>query len=382
MRHAASHCGIRFRRTLVVASLCLGGILLSQHADAQAFNHPFAIGAQEGAVGRVSGLTAWIIGQESRFYLLLEHALSSTKHSAIALVGLLALAFAYGVFHAAGPGHGKAVITSYMVANERALRRGLVISFLAALLQGLVAIIVIGTAALIFNATAQRMTAAAHALEIAAYCGIILLGIMLVFRKGAALVRTFRDMLADSAERWTIDSGPEMATTPSILNTFASLPQLPIERARQRSMFRATAVSDALDHGNDCGPRCGHVLALDPREFGDGFSYRSAGLTILTAGARPCSGAILVLVFSLAQSIFPIGVAAVIAMAIGTALTTAGLATLAVYGKKLAVRIAGRQQSRRARLIGQIIEVGAAVCVLVFGAALLATSWTGMLTVG
>ncbi len=374
--------GARHHGILIAAfCFCLGTIVLAQHADAQAFQHPFAIGAQEGGVGNVSGLSAWIISQESRFYLLLEHALDGAKRSTLAMAGLMGLGFAYGVFHAAGPGHGKAVITSYMVSNERALRRGIVIAFLAALLQGLVAIIVIGGAAAIFNATAQRMTAIAHVLELAAYCGIILLGVMLILRKGSALIRTIRGMLAESAGKWGADSMPGFATEPSIVNAFASAPQRAAMMAQPRSMFRATA-SDARDHREDCGPQCGHVLALDPRQLGDEFSWKSAALTIVTAGARPCSGAILVLIFSLTQSIFAIGVATVLAIALGTALTTAGLATTAVFGKKLAVRIAGRQQSRRARLLAQIIEVGAAFCVLLFGATLLVASWTGTLTAG
>lgn len=379
MPRGAKHYGI------VVLALCLCMLVVSQPAAAQAFRHPFAVGAQEGAVGRVSGLTAWIVGEESTFYQLLAHALDSAKHSSMALVSLMGLGFAYGVFHAAGPGHGKAVITSYLVSNERALRRGLVISCLAALLQGLVAIVLIGCAAMIFNATAQHMTAAAHVLELAAYCGIILLGIMLVFRKGSALLRTIRGMLADSTERWamgsTMGSTPELATELAVLRVFATAPERSTA-PQQRSSFRATAAAEAPDQGEGCGPQCAHVLALDPRQLGDGFSWKSAALTVVTAGARPCSGAILVLVFSLAQGIFATGVGAVLAMSAGTALTTAGLATTAVFGKKLAVRIAGRQQSRRAQIIAQIIEVGAAFCVLLFGAALLVATWTGMLTVG
>ena len=374
------HGARRFGILIVAAGLCLGAIVLAQHADAQAFQHPFAVGAQEAGVGRVSGLSAWIIGQESRFYLLLEHALDGARRSVLAMASLMGLGFAYGIFHAAGPGHGKAVITSYMVSNERALRRGIIIAFLAALLQGLVAIIVIGGAAIIFNATAQRMTAAAHVLEIAAYCGIIFLGVMLVFRKSSALIRTLRSMLADSTQNW-MGAASEFATEPSAVSAFASLPQRAGATTRRPPMFRAIA-ADADDHQEDCGPQCGHILALDPRQLGDEFSWKSAALTIVTAGARPCSGAILVLVFSLAQGIFAIGIAAVIAIALGTAFTTAGLATTAVFGKKLAVRLAGRQQSRRARLIGQLIEVGAAFCVLLFGATLLFATWTGMLTVG
>ena len=74
---------------------------------------------------------------------------------------LAGLSFLYGVFHAAGPGHGKAIIASYMIANERALRRGTKIAFLAAALQGCVAVLIIGLIAIILRGTAQDMTAAA-----------------------------------------------------------------------------------------------------------------------------------------------------------------------------------------------------------------------------
>lgn len=350
-------------------------LLLNDPSFAQAFRHPFAVGAQEGAVGRVSGLSAWIIAQESAFYQLLAHALSSAKASNAALIGLLGIGFAYGVFHAAGPGHGKAVITSYMVSNERALRRGIVISALAALLQGVIAIVLIGCAVLIFNATAQRMTAAAHVLELAAYCGIVLLGLALIWRKGTALVATVRGMMTYAAPSWSMQN---LATEAAVLRVFANTPeQKETSMPQQRAMFRATDAQQAAQADDSCGPDCAHLI--DPNRFSDSFSWKSAAVTIVTAGARPCSGAILVLVFSIAQDIFPIGVAAVIAMALGTAVTTASLALMAVYGKKLAVRVAGRQQSRRALLIGQLIEVGAALCVLIFGAALLMASLSGMI---
>ena len=83
--------------------------------------------------------------------------------------GLVGIGFAYGVFHAAGPGHGKAVIASYMMANDRALRRGVVLAFLAALLQGSVAVALVGIAALAFNATSSQMNRAADWLALASY---------------------------------------------------------------------------------------------------------------------------------------------------------------------------------------------------------------------
>ncbi|MGO9006260.1 MAG: nickel/cobalt transporter [Beijerinckiaceae bacterium] len=342
--------GLFFAFSLVFAGLA--GPALAQGA-----HHPFAVGANEGAVGHVSEITAWIIARESGFYRLLAASLRGAKGNGAALWGLIGLSFAYGVFHAAGPGHGKAVITSYMVSNERALRRGLAISLLAALLQGLVAVGLVGIAAAIFASTAARMTEAAHAMEIASYVGIILLGAALLWSKSAGLVVALRKIPAATS-----------------LGVFASAPSLALATgSEQESTFLADDGHDDHVHG----PGCGHFHAPDPRQLGEGFNWRSAALTILTAGARPCSGAILVLVFSLAQGIFWAGTAATFAMALGTAVTTGALASMAVLAKSWAVRLSGAG-SWRAEIIGRGIEVGAAFCVILFGAALLLATLSGL----
>jgi nickel/cobalt exporter len=333
----------------LTCSLVFAG--LAWPALAQGAHHPFAVGADEGAVGHVSDITAWIIALESGFYRLLTSALRGAKENGAALWGLIGLSFAYGVFHAAGPGHGKAVITSYMVSNERALRRGLVISLLAALLQGLVAVGLVGIAAVVFASTARHMTQAAHVMEIASYLGIILLGAALLWTKSAGLAIALRKIPA-----------------PASLGVFASAspPLALVTGNEQDSNFLADNGGDDHVHG----PGCGHFHAADPRQLGEGFNWRSAALTILTAGARPCSGAILVLVFALAQDIFWAGAAATFAMSLGTAVTTGALASMAVLAKGWAVRVSGLGSSR-AEIIGRGIEVAAAFCVIFFGAALL-----------
>ena len=60
-----------------------------------------------------------------------------------ALFFLAGLSFVYGIVHAAGPGHGKAIISSYVVANEETVRRGILVSFLAAFVQGLAAVVLV-----------------------------------------------------------------------------------------------------------------------------------------------------------------------------------------------------------------------------------------------
>ena len=85
---------------------------------------------------------------------------------------------------------------------------------------------------------------------------------------------------------------------------------------------------------------------------------------------RPCSGAILVLVFALAQGLFAAGVAATFAMALGTAVTTGALAWIAVFAKSVAMRLAAGEDSRLV-LIARGFEFLAALGVLAFGVALL-----------
>lgn len=91
---------------------------------------------------------------------------------------------------------------------------------------------------------------------------------------------------------------------------------------------------------------------------------------VLTVGIRPCSGAILVLVFALAQGLFWAGVAATLLMGLGTAITVSAIAIIAVSAKGLAGRIAAGRDGGGAILL-RGIEFGAAALVLLFGVGLL-----------
>lgn len=324
---------------------------LSTQCLAQGAHHPFAVGVNEGAAS-VDGVSGWILAQESWFYRLLTGAVRATKESGAAAWTLAGLSFGYGVFHAAGPGHGKAVIASYMVANEKILRRGLVISLAAALLQGLVAVALVGIAFLILGTTAKHMTAAANVVEIVSYVGVIVLGATLVVTKGAALIAAWRQA--------SVASFASTAFTPAGATGSVS------------GRFFADDCSVVHVHG----PGCGHFHAPDPSTLDAGFSWRNAALTVAAAGSRPCSGAILVLVFASAQGIFIAGCGAVLAMSLGVAITTGALASLAVLAKQTVARYANAD-SWRVMISGRLFEFAAALAVMVFGAALLMAALSG-----
>jgi ABC-type nickel/cobalt efflux system permease component RcnA len=213
---------------------------------------------------------------------------------------------------------------------------------LAALLQALVAIALVGVLAILLGATASSMRSAAQGIELASYAAIACVGALLVWRKGAALVRERRK------------------------------PLKPVSRfARQFACVAADTPGHV--HGADCG----HVHMPDPALLGGKtFVWRDAVGTIVAAGLRPCSGAILVLVFAAAQGILYAGIAATLAMAAGTAVTTAALAWVAVHAKGIAERITGARGAGGMVAL-RALEFVAALAVLLLGLGLLSGSLAG-----
>ena len=338
------------KRTILSVSLELAAWSLS---GGFALARPFAVAGGETGGGSTSGFVGWLMGEQSQLTHLIAaevHALHARPSAAFGLVGL---GLAYGVVHAAGPGHGKAVLASYMLANEKSLRRGAAMALLAALLQALIAIVLVGAAGFVFRATASGMNRAADWIVLASYCGVAAIGAWLVWRKGGALIAAL------SRRR---DWRRAMASAPD----YADIPW-----ARPALSLSAAAYRAGPPDGAAAPESCGHAHAPDPAELNGPFSWRAAAGTVIAAGARPCSGAILVLVFAMAQGLFAAGVAAALAIAIGTAATTAALASMAVFAKSAAMRLAAGENSRLA-LVARGFEFAAALAVLAFGIALLA----------
>ena len=109
-------------------------MLLAFAAFDIAIAQPFGIQRGAPPVPEASGFTGWILTEQARFYRMLSGLIRAAKSDGSAAYTLMGISFLYGIFHAAGPGHGKAVISSYMVANNETWRRGVALSFASALL--------------------------------------------------------------------------------------------------------------------------------------------------------------------------------------------------------------------------------------------------------
>ncbi len=301
---------------------------------------------QPGILDRVFGTIAV---KQKEFYQALVSSLRSFRNNPNAMWLLIGLSFAYGVFHAAGPGHGKAIITSYVVANNETLRKGIILSFASAFAQAVTAIVLVGGIAVLFNLTSIAIQDTARWFEIGSYVLITVLGAWLLWQKA---VRQFAAMVASRS------SGGELA--------FAG------------ASGHHHHGHHHHDHHHEIGAdgvcsTCGHAHAPTPDMVEGKITMARAASIILAVGLRPCTGALVVLVFALSQGMIVAGVASTLAMAVGTGITVSLLAGLAVGAKELAVKLFG-EGSPMSIGIHRSIEILGAAIVFLLGLTLLIAS--------
>jgi nickel/cobalt exporter len=369
---------LRLAFGLLAVALVMTHFLGSAHAQSS-----LGIGTNDGmaptATGPFAHILMWINLRQQEFYRALAGAMKAMRQDGSKLWLLIGLSFAYGIFHAAGPGHGKAVISSYMVANEVALRRGIMLSFVSALLQALTAILVMMLAYFVLRGTTISMTDAAWFLEIMSYVFVTLFGAWLLWRKaGPAILRLFSTSPAYSlsaAHAGHPHAGHAHSAHAHALQAH-SYDDQDHDAHEHHSHAHHHGGHDHHSHDHAAGEvceTCGHSHAPDPALLsGDRFDWRTAWSAVAAVGIRPCSGALIVLSFALLNGLWTGGILSVLAMALGTAITVSALATLAVTAKNWAVYFAGN--GRMGNRIHSIVEIGGAAFVFLFGLLLLSAS--------
>jgi nickel/cobalt exporter len=321
-------------------------------ADA-ALAQPF--GMHREAPPQLGPIAGWILAEQARFYLMLSHTIREAKANGSAAYTLLGISFIYGIFHAAGPGHGKAVISSYMVANNETWRRGVVLSFAAAIMQALTAIAIVGIAAVLLGATAKAMGDTVRIIEEVSYGLIILIGVRLLWVKGRSFLHLLRNRAPTQHEHHDHHHHDHAHAH---------------DHGHRHHDHAHDHGHDHHHHGEEEASAWGHAHAPEPSELGGKHWLRRGLSAIIAVGLRPCSGAIIVLVFALAQGLFWIGVASTFVMGLGTAITVTAVATIAVSARGLAGRLASTKPGS-ALLIVRGLETGAAFAIILFGVALL-----------
>ena len=255
-------------------------------------------------------VAATIEWQKSLHEMLASH-IGAVSENALNYGGaLIALSFGYGVFHAVGPGHGKAVITTYLGTNKESIGKGILISFAAAILQSVIAILLVSALARTLKFKLAEVHNYGNDMALASYVLVMMLGVMLVI---SSIRRLFR-----------------------------------LKRSRQQTAFHDDHHNDghahqrahSHSHDSDCGCSHSHVPEKNA-------SIWQTLTVILSMGFRPCSGAIVVLIYAHLVGVYSYGVMATLMMGIGTGLSVSLIAVATLFARNWLERFAAETSENR-----------------------------------
>lgn len=236
---------------------------------------------------------------------------------------LIGVSFGYGVFHAAGPGHGKAVLSTYLASHGGGLHRALGLSFAAALLQGVTAILLVVVLVYFLGWVTRQAMGSVTTVEHVSFLLVATLGGWLCWRAAGQLRAAYRQPLSN------------------------------------------------VDH--DHHSCCHGAHHIEPEQALD---KRTALMTVLAIGMRPCSGAVLMVGAASLLGNVMLGVAAVLAMSLGTGLTVSMLALATIFARDWAKRRLAGQQRQLGQRIAAWLALAGGIVIVVLGLSLFATSAT------
>ncbi|MFK8185130.1 MAG: DUF3299 domain-containing protein [Phormidesmis sp.] len=282
-----------------------------------------------------------------------------TQKSPQALALALMLSFSYGILHTLGPGHGKAVIVSYFVGQGGSLQRGL-------LMGGQIAVfhVLSATLLVIFTDTVVRQIGGVPAsnyrvVQLISYGAIALLG-------GWMLRQTL------TAKSTSPSTSPSISQATSLLTNQTPDDVLYPSLSQQ---IQREQPSESREQNDWTACLCAAC---------DGSASMSNWLA-LAVGAVPCSGALLVLLYGLANDMLWQSVAMVVAISAGMALTLAWIGVVAILTHRWGTWMALRRRSQRPTVrkrpwplpipLAQVGRIIGASCVCLVGISLFALTW-------
>ncbi|WP_298936622.1 hypothetical protein [uncultured Ruegeria sp.] len=278
--------------------------------------------------GGFDHLAAWAAGEQREFQNQIARSLRAARaEQPEAVATLLTVCFAYGFFHAIGPGHGKVLIGGYGLGRRVAFWRLSAISVLSSLGQAVTAIVLVYAGVLVFQMSRESMVGATEkVMAPVSYGAIAVIGLWLVFRAVRSFVRRHR---TDASH----------------------------------------AHHDHHHHHDDVCSDCGHRHGPSAEDVANVGSLREAVALIAGIAARPCTGALFVLILTWQMGIAMVGIAGTFAMALGTATVTTlvGWTSFGLRGGLLASASA----TRFASVLAPTIELVAGLLIVVIAGGLL-----------
>ncbi|MGE0005437.1 MAG: nickel/cobalt transporter [Parvibaculaceae bacterium] len=283
----------------------------------------------------------WLRDEQQAFYSSMRGALrgAASEKPLAAAWTLAVIAFTYGVLHAAGPGHGKAVISAWLLATESELRRGVLIAFMASIIQALTAILAVSILLYLVASAAAAVRDVGSILESTSFAMIAGLGLYLIW---------------------------------SALRAHAGV-HAPVHAA---TGHHHRGIVDSAHAGHEHGCGCGHSHVPEARQVTGAWSWAKALSLAFAVGIRPCTGAFLVLLFAYSVGLYWAGIAATFVMALGTFLTVAAIAAIAVHSRKLALRLSSGRHEWLDR-IAFFLRMGGGIAITCFGVLLFLASLGG-----
>ncbi len=228
-----------------------------------------------------------------------------------ALWMFLALSFLYGIVHAVGPGHGKAVVCSYFLANPGSFASGALMGNVITFVHMGSAALAVGIAYAVFSTGMGGFAAASRAIQPASYALLTGMGLFLA-------IKAIRDVMKGG------------------LIVEASCPIDSDEVARSQNTRRVLTVS-------------------------------------FITGLVPCPGAAVILAFAIGLNIFWAGMAALFVMAVGMGLTTTLFAWAAVAARGVTLKLSGKNK-KFFNYVYATLSICGASAIALFGGALLWSS--------
>ncbi len=270
--------------------------------------------AWEGISDIYVNLIVWINQEQRLFHKSLTKSISAyADNSGFATaIAIITGSFLYGVFHAAGPGHGKVILSTYLLSQPEKIGKSVVLAVISSLVQGLVAIALVYGLFYIFGVVSADMKLAVSWSERLAFALVVAIGLMLVWRG----MRGF-GWFQNKAKHTTGHHH---------------------DHAHSHDHSDGHSHNHSHDDHGVCNT-CGHAHIPSVEQVNSVNDWRTLAGVVLSIGMRPCSGAILVLVFSRFSGIPWAGAFAVLAMSAGTAITVATLAVLSVQARSFAMRV-------------------------------------------